>query len=136
MFARFVVRHPTYSRPTPTPTTTKKRPGRCGKQPPARHRRPTSHAQQAYFLQLGDLARACRLGRAVRELRARRDLSQEQLGFHSGLHRNYVGAIERGEINPTFKTLLTVAAGLSLPLSEVVALYERRRVDHLPAEQL
>lgn len=76
------------------------------------------------------------LGRAVRELRARRDLSQEQLGFHSGLHRNYVGAIERGEINPTFKTLLTVAGGLSLPLSEVIALYERRRVDHLPAEEL
>ncbi|MDO8186333.1 helix-turn-helix transcriptional regulator [Conexibacter sp. JD483] len=74
------------------------------------------------------------LGRAVRELRARRALSQEQLGFHSGLHRNYVGAIERGEINPTFRTLLTVAAGLSLPLSEVVGLYELRRPEHLPAE--
>ncbi len=72
------------------------------------------------------------LGRAVRELRARRAYSQEQLAFHSGLHRNYVGAIERGEINPTFKTLLTVAAGLSLPLSEVVGLYELRRRDHLP----
>ncbi len=74
------------------------------------------------------------LGRAVRELRARRAFSQEQLAFHSGLHRNYVGAIERGEINPTFKTLLTVAAGLSLPLSEVIALYELRRHDHLPVE--
>jgi len=40
-------------------------------------------------------------GRAVRETRARRGLSQEQLGFTAGLHRNYVGAIERGEINPT-----------------------------------
>jgi transcriptional regulator with XRE-family HTH domain len=74
------------------------------------------------------------LGRAVRELRARRDFSQEQLGVHAGLHRNYVGAIERGEINPTFKTLLSVADGLALPLSELVALYERRRVDHLPEE--
>lgn len=72
------------------------------------------------------------LGRAVRELRARRDLSQERLGFHSGLHRNYVGAIERGEINPTFKTLLTLSSGLIVPLSELVRLYERRRVDHIP----
>jgi hypothetical protein len=43
------------------------------------------------------------LGRALLELRARRGLSQEQLGFDAGLHRNYVGAIERGEINPTFR---------------------------------
>ena len=41
------------------------------------------------------------LGRAVRETRARRGLSQESLGYVAGLHRNYVGAIERGEINPT-----------------------------------
>ncbi|ADB48543.1 helix-turn-helix transcriptional regulator [Conexibacter woesei] len=69
------------------------------------------------------------LGRAVRELRARRDLSQEQLGFHSGLHRNYVGAIERGEINPTFKTLLSLVRGLDLPLSELVLLYEHCRAE-------
>ena len=42
------------------------------------------------------------LGRALRELGARRDLSQEELGAEAGLHRNYVGALERGEINPTF----------------------------------
>ncbi|HEU4701289.1 MAG TPA: helix-turn-helix transcriptional regulator [Conexibacter sp.] len=41
------------------------------------------------------------LGRALLELRARRGLSQEQLGADADLHRNYVGAIERGDINPT-----------------------------------
>jgi transcriptional regulator with XRE-family HTH domain len=66
-------------------------------------------------------------GRAVRELRARRDLSQEELGFRSGLHRNYVGAIERGEINPTFRVLLKLERGLAMPLSEIVAIYERHR---------
>lgn len=71
------------------------------------------------------------LGRTVRELRARRAISQEQLGFRSGLHRNYVGAIERGEINPTLKTLLSLRDGLSLPLCELFALYELRRPDHL-----
>ena len=54
-----------------------------------------------------------RLGRAVRELRARRGLSQEELGFRAGLHRNYVGAIERGEINPTFRVLLKLERGLA-----------------------
>jgi len=69
------------------------------------------------------------LGRAVRELRARRGLSQEQLGFQSGLHRNYVGAIERGEINPTFRILIALARGLSLPLSELLVVFERHVVE-------
>jgi transcriptional regulator with XRE-family HTH domain len=66
------------------------------------------------------------LGRAVRELRACHGVSQEELGYRSGLHRNYVGAIERGELNPTLGVLLRLAAGLGVPLSELVALGERR----------
>ena len=66
-------------------------------------------------------------GRAIRELRARRGLSQEQLGFHSGLHRNYVGAIERGEINPTLRTMLRLEKGLDFALSEIVLLFDQRR---------
>lgn len=65
------------------------------------------------------------LGAAVREVRARRGLSQEALGFASGLHRNYVGALERGEINATLKTLLRLTAGLRVPLSELIDVYER-----------
>jgi transcriptional regulator with XRE-family HTH domain len=65
------------------------------------------------------------LGAAVRELRARRGMSQEELGFVSGLHRNYVGAVERGEINATFRILLKLERGLGLPLAELVRLYER-----------
>lgn len=65
------------------------------------------------------------LGAAVREARARRGISQEELGSRGGLHRNYIGAIERGEINPTFRTLLCVTTGLMLPLSLLVAVYER-----------
>jgi transcriptional regulator with XRE-family HTH domain len=66
------------------------------------------------------------LGRAIRELRARFGLSQEELGFQSGLHRNYIGAIERGEINPTFRVLLKLERGLPVPLSEIIVLYELR----------
>ena len=66
------------------------------------------------------------LGRALREFRVRIGLSQEMFGQVSGLHRNYVGAIERGEINPTFKVLLKLATGLDRPLSELILLWERR----------
>ncbi len=69
------------------------------------------------------------LGRAVRELRARRGLSQEGLGFRAGLHRNYVGAVERGGINPTLKTLIALTAGLAVPMSELVRVYERQLGD-------
>jgi transcriptional regulator with XRE-family HTH domain len=67
------------------------------------------------------------LGRAVREMRARRGLSQEAAGQRCGLHRNYVGAVERGEVNTTFRVLMKVATGLGVPLSELLALYETRR---------
>ena len=67
------------------------------------------------------------LGGAVRELRARRRLSQEGLGRVAGTHRNYVGAIERGEINPTFRVLCKLAHGLRVPLTELVEVYERHR---------
>ncbi len=67
------------------------------------------------------------LGAAVRELRARRGFSQESLGFRGGLHRNYVGGIERGELNVTFRVLLKVVRGLNVPLSELVEMYERNR---------
>ena len=69
------------------------------------------------------------LGRAVREVRARRGLSQEELGFRSTLHRNYVGALERGEINPTFRTLLHLTSGLEVELSELVTVYERQATE-------
>jgi transcriptional regulator with XRE-family HTH domain len=65
------------------------------------------------------------LGRVVRRVRALRGVSQEELGYRAGLHRNYVGAIERGEINPTFRTLVRLAGGMALPLSTLIVLYER-----------
>ncbi len=71
-------------------------------------------------------AHAVCFGRAIRELRACRELSQEELGFRAKLHRNYVGALERGEINPTFKTLRALADGLDVELSSLIRLYEER----------
>jgi transcriptional regulator with XRE-family HTH domain len=71
-------------------------------------------------------------GRAIREARARRGLSQESLADEAGMHRNQIGALERGEANPTFWSVLNVLAGLDLALSVVVELYERHLAEGRP----
>lgn len=76
----------------------------------------------------GRLPNGRALGRAVREICGRRNISQEQLGFRSGLHRNYVGAVERGENNPTLATQCKLAFGLDVPLSELIGIAERQAV--------
>jgi len=65
-------------------------------------------------------------GYAVRETRARRRLSQEELAFQAKLHRNYVGALERGEINPTMRVILKLSKGLRVWPSELAELTELR----------
>ena len=65
------------------------------------------------------------LGRAIRELRARLGVSQEALGLESDIHRNYIGAMERGEINPSFRVLIKLGTGLDMPLSALMRVYER-----------
>lgn len=60
------------------------------------------------------------LGYVVHLQRARLRISQDEIAKRAGMHRNYVGAIERGEINPTYDTLLRLARGLDVPLHELV----------------
>jgi transcriptional regulator with XRE-family HTH domain len=79
------------------------------------------------------------LGTTVRQPRGIDGLSQGQLGFVAGLHRNYVGAIERGEINPTLRVLGKVGYGLRVPVSDVLVMAERlaaeRRRTQVSGEQ-
>jgi transcriptional regulator with XRE-family HTH domain len=62
-----------------------------------------------------------RFGLAVRSLREQRQLSREAVASRSGLSSVYIGNIERGEVNPTLLTQLKVAAGIGVPLDEIVA---------------
>jgi transcriptional regulator with XRE-family HTH domain len=64
------------------------------------------------------------LGLAVRDLRQSVGLSQEELGYRSGMHRTYVGGIERGERNPSWINIVKLAQALSARPSELVALAE------------
>lgn len=60
------------------------------------------------------------LGRQLRALREQAGKSQDTLANDSGLHRTYIGAVERGERNPTILTLSRYAAGLGLAMSDLV----------------
>jgi len=54
------------------------------------------------------------LGRRIRQLRISRAFSQEELAERSGLHRNYIGGIERGERNVGVKALFALSRALSI----------------------
>ena len=61
------------------------------------------------------------LGKRVHELRAAKKWSQEEFAHISGLHRTYIGQIERGEKNISFGNLLKVASVLGVTLSELLS---------------
>jgi len=56
------------------------------------------------------------LGVTVRRHRQRLGLSQEQLAKRAGLHRTYIGSIERGERNITLVNIVRLAQGLEMDI--------------------
>jgi transcriptional regulator with XRE-family HTH domain len=60
-----------------------------------------------------------KFGEKLRELRRAQGLSQEELAFRAGIHRNYLGGIERGERNPALENIIAIAKALAVDPSEL-----------------
>lgn len=58
-------------------------------------------------------------GTRIQDLRKKSNLSQEGLANLSGLHRTYIGMIERGEKNITLKNIEKIAIALNINLFDL-----------------
>ena len=69
----------------------------------------------------GELNQQAAFGAAVRTLRLRHQLSQEQLATLAGLHRTYIGSVERGERNVSLHNIHAIANALQTDAARLLA---------------
>lgn len=74
------------------------------------------------------------LGDTVRRLRVEQGLSQEVFAENIGLHRTYIGSVERGERNVSLLNLSKIAHALGLPVSALLSCAEQE-IQALPRGQ-
>ena len=65
------------------------------------------------------------LGRAVKLLREQKGMSVEELASASGIPSKRIGALEAGQLDPTYELLVEIADGLGIQPSALVTLAER-----------
>jgi transcriptional regulator with XRE-family HTH domain len=66
-----------------------------------------------------------KLGKRVRSIRQRKQWTLEMLAERAGMHVTYLSSIERGHRNPTLNVLASLARGLAVSLSDLLAGVEK-----------
>ena len=61
-----------------------------------------------------------KLGQNVRLKRTAQNLTQNELSTLAKVDRNYIGMLERGERNPSYLSLLKIANGLNISITELL----------------
>jgi transcriptional regulator with XRE-family HTH domain len=64
------------------------------------------------------------LARAVRQVRESREITQEDLADRAGVHRTWIGLLERNKVNPTWGSTKKVAEALGITHSALATLEE------------
>lgn len=59
-----------------------------------------------------------KFGQKVRSERTKLNLSQEELASRAGVHRTYIGMIERGEKNITLENIEKIAKALKINIAD------------------
>lgn len=59
-------------------------------------------------------------GQAIKELREKLGISQEELAELCNLHRTYVGSVERGERNISLVNIIKLAHALKVTPSQIL----------------
>lgn len=72
-------------------------------------------------------------GKTVRALREVAGYSQESFAAEIGVHRTYMGTLERGEVNPTLEKIARIARGLRLTLTTLFQAVEAGHASALGA---
>jgi transcriptional regulator with XRE-family HTH domain len=62
------------------------------------------------------------LGKAIRQLRQEREMTQEALAHAAGVTVSHLSTIERGHSNPTWATVKAIATGLDTPIAQIAKL--------------
>jgi transcriptional regulator with XRE-family HTH domain len=65
------------------------------------------------------------LGKAIRQLREKKGLTQEAVAHDAGITTATLGVIERGLSNPTWATLKGIAAALEVSMDSVAKAEEK-----------
>jgi transcriptional regulator with XRE-family HTH domain len=71
------------------------------------------------------------LGSTIREIRRQKGLSQEKLADLTGLHRTYIGGIERGERNVALMNILYIAKALNVTPGDLLVKFDKIYIDQL-----
>lgn len=61
-----------------------------------------------------------KLGARIREIRLQKNLTQAELANKCQCNRNYISMLERGERNPSYKSLIMIAEGLGVKIQKIV----------------
>lgn len=65
------------------------------------------------------------LGKAIRQLRLKRRMTQEDLAHAAGVTTGTLSLVERGHANPTWGTVTNIAAALNVSMGELGKLTDR-----------
>jgi len=79
-------------------------------------------------------------GIALRQLRTKKNVSQEELAFQADLHRTYISLLETGQRSPTFDTILSICSALEISATALVNFAENSLkemdVNHFTSEEV